>query len=399
LTGGLVAALIALPYGLGMAALMGLPPALGIYSSLLTAPLTALFGRNPVLIGGTSTVTVPFLAVAVREHGIGGAAQMTVLAGAFLLLMGALRAGRQIGRVPAAVVSGFSCGIGGLMIASQLRTMLGLGAVEAWPAAAPGQLLAAFRNLGSVQVQPLLVSATVVLLAAWIGWRWPKAPAPLLGVVAATLLAALPGFHEQTVGQLPAGLPPLALPEWRWRDLAWLAPSSLGLAMVSAVNLLITSRVVEHFQGRHKPLSPADADRELAAYGVANLAAGAFGAPLSVGIPARSLANLRCGGSTRVSNLAHGVFLLAFVTLGSSWIARVPLAALAGVTVCVAIGLLQWSTWRRLPRMRRADALAFLATAILTFSVNAVAAIGIGCLLHVLPGLWRPQPEPVAERA
>ena len=82
----------------------------------------------------------------------------------------------------------------------------------------------------------------------------------------------------------------------------------MGLAFVASVNILITSRVVEHFQGRHRPLRGSDADAELGAYGIANLFAGMFGAPLSVGIPARSLANVRCGGSTRLSNVIHALF-------------------------------------------------------------------------------------------
>ena len=67
--GGMIAALIALPYGLSMAALMGLPPILGVVTSILTAPITALLGRNPVLIGGTASATVPFIANAVRVAG------------------------------------------------------------------------------------------------------------------------------------------------------------------------------------------------------------------------------------------------------------------------------------------------------------------------------------------
>src|SRR5208337_3768459 len=66
--GGTVAALIALPYGLAMAQLMGLPPALGLFTSILTAPITAVLGRNPVLIGGTASATVPFIADEACRH-------------------------------------------------------------------------------------------------------------------------------------------------------------------------------------------------------------------------------------------------------------------------------------------------------------------------------------------
>ena len=179
-------------------------------------------------------------------------------------------------------------------------------------------------------------------------------------------------------------LPSFAGFTWGPADVTEVLPAALGLAFVASVNILITSRVVEHFQGRHRPLRAADADAELGAYGIANLCAGVFGAPLSVGIPARSLANLRCGGTTRLSNLLHAVFLLMLAGFGAGLIARIPLAALAGVTAYVGLGLLEWSTWRRLPRMRRLDAAAFLATAAAVLSTNAVAAVAIGCSFYVV---------------
>jgi SulP family sulfate permease len=83
--GGAIAALIALPYGLAMAALMGLPPVLGIFTSILTAPITAILGRNPILIGGTASATVPFIALAVKSQGIGGAAKVSIVAAVFMM--------------------------------------------------------------------------------------------------------------------------------------------------------------------------------------------------------------------------------------------------------------------------------------------------------------------------
>ncbi len=103
---------------------------------------------------------------------------------------------------------------------------------------------------------------------------------------------------------------------------------------------------------------------------------------MSVGIPARSVANVRCGGSTRLSILIHALVLLGLTCFGGSLIAMIPMAALAGVTVYVGLTLLEWSTWRRLPRMRRAEALTFLATALAVLVTNAVAAVALGWLLH-----------------
>src|SRR6202162_839326 len=92
--GGVIAALIALPYGLAMASLMGLPPVLGIFTSILTAPITAGLGRNPLLIGGTASATVPFVALAVRNQGLGGAAKISIVASVFMMVFCVLKLGR-----------------------------------------------------------------------------------------------------------------------------------------------------------------------------------------------------------------------------------------------------------------------------------------------------------------
>src|SRR5579871_4788876 len=114
--GGMIAALIALPYGLSMAALMGLPPILGVVTSIMTAPITAILGRNPVLIGGTASATVPFIAAAYRAQGIGGAAKVSIVASVLMMAFCILRLGRFVSKVPSTVVAGFSGGIGGIML-------------------------------------------------------------------------------------------------------------------------------------------------------------------------------------------------------------------------------------------------------------------------------------------
>ena len=110
LSGGVIAALIALPYGLAMASLMGLPPVLGVFTSILTAPVIAALGRNPVLIGGTASATVPFIALAVRSQGLGGAAKVSIVASVIMMGFCVMRLGRHITRVPQAVVTGSPAG-------------------------------------------------------------------------------------------------------------------------------------------------------------------------------------------------------------------------------------------------------------------------------------------------
>jgi SulP family sulfate permease len=385
LSGGVIAALIALPYGLAMASLMGLPPVLGVFTSILTAPIIAALGRNPVLIGGTASATVPFIALAVRSQGVGGAAKVSIVASVIMMGFCVMRLGRHITRVPHAVVTGFSCGIGGMMLISQMDIILGVD--SAATRSAGSTLLQAaglVERLGGVRLAPLLLGVMVMAAATLAARLSPRAPAPLVGVVTAIVVARLLGFHEREIGATPGTIPPFAGFSWSPRDVLTVLPSAFGLAFVSSVNILITSRVVEHFRGRHKRARASDADAELGAYGIANLCAGVFGAPLSVGIPARSLAVVRCGGTTRVANLVHAAVLGAILWLGSGAVSHIPLPALAGVTAWMGLCLLDWSTWRRLPKMSRVDAAAFLATAVSVLAVNAVLAVAIGCSVYGL---------------
>jgi SulP family sulfate permease len=227
------------------------------------------------------------------------------------------------------------------------------------------------------------------MLAAALVMRWsPRLPAPLVGVAISGLLAYIFGAHEAEVGSLHLGMPDFAGFDWKRQDVTTVLPNGLTLAFVVSINILLTSRAVEHFQGKHKHLKRSDADAELGAYGIANLAAGMFGAPMSVGIPARSVANVRCGGTTRVSNLMHAVFLFALVSLGSGALAHIPMVALAGVTAWMGLCLLDVSAWHRLSKMRIVDASAFLVTAISVLIVNAVAAVLAGCAIYAIYYLY-----------
>src|SRR5271165_4862028 len=312
-----------------MASLMGLPPVLGVFTSILTAPVIALLGRNPVLIGGTASATVPFIGLAVRNQGVGGAAKVSIVASVIMMGFCVMRLGRHITRVPHAVVSGFSCGIGGMMLVSQLDIIFGVASPVTRSAGSTlAQLAAVMDHWSDVRLAPLVLGLTVIVAATVAARISHHAPAPLIGVALAIVLARFFHFREHEVGELRAVLPPFVGFAWNPQDVFQVLPSGFALAFVSSVNILLTSRVVEHFRGRHKRMKISDADAELGAYGIANICAGMFGAPLSVGIPARSLAVVRCGGTTRLANLLHAVFLVALLWLGAGLVSHIPLAAL-----------------------------------------------------------------------
>jgi SulP family sulfate permease len=274
------------------------------------------------------------------------------------------------------------------MVISQMHVIFGVHAPSASTNNSLGQLLTVLGQLGSARLAPFLLSG-MVMVAAFMVMKWaPRLPAPLIGVALAGIVARFFFLGEPEVGSLHLTLPPFAGFSWTPQDVLSVLPTGLALAFVSSANLLLTSRAVEHFQGKHKHLKRSDADAELGAYGIANLSVGIFGAPMSIGIPARSVANVRCGGTTRISNLMHGVFLFLLVKMGSGALAHIPMAALAGVTAWMGFCLLDVSAWRRLPKMRLTDAAAFLVTAVGVLVVNAVAAVLAGCAIYVAHYLY-----------
>src|SRR5262249_31709252 len=136
------------------------------------------------------------------------------------------------------------------------------------------QLFAVLQRLGGLRPVPLLLGLAVIV-AATVAAKWShKAPAPLLGVAIAILVARGLGVHEKEIGTLAAALPPFVGFSWSPQDVLTVLPSAFALAFVSSVNILITSRVVEHFRGRHRRMKVSDADAELGAYGIANIFAG-----------------------------------------------------------------------------------------------------------------------------
>ena len=396
--GGLIAALIALPYGLAMATLMGLPPVLGLFTSIITSPITAILGRNPVLIGGTASPTIPIISQAVKMHGIGGAAKVSIVAAVFMMVFSFLKLGRFIQKVPQPVVTGFSCGIGGLMVVLQLESMLGLPAAHT-EGAPINSLISVLSRIGLTRWQPLLLGGIVIIISQLLSMRSKKLPAPLLAVGIAILASNFLGLHEKEVGKLPLEIPEFARFEWSPSEIGDVLWQGLGLGFVVSIYVLLTSRVVDHFRGKHPHHrhADADADAELGAYGIANICAGIFGAPASVGIPARSLANVRCGGRTFMSNIFHAAILALLVALGADFVSHIPIPALGGVTAWMGICLLDWSTWRRLNKMRRLDAFAFFLTAIGVMVMNSVLAVALGCLIYLAHWVWArftaPQPS------
>ena len=141
------------------------------------------------------------------------------------------------------------------MVILQLRTLLGLPASPQTASASPlGSVRPGASNMFPARWEPLLLGLIVVAGAIAAARRWPRSPAALSASAWPSPLDYLLGWHEHALGDMSLRLPPFVGFTWTPTDVTDVLPTALGLAFVTSVNILITSRVVEHFQGRHRPL-------------------------------------------------------------------------------------------------------------------------------------------------
>jgi SulP family sulfate permease len=182
---------------------------------------------------------------------------------------------------------------------------------------------------------------------------------------------------------LPTGFPTFSLdlglfvrhPEWI-RDLVL---GALALAAISSMDTLLTCVLADAVVGQK-----TKGDRELVAQGVANTAAGIFGANQACGAAVRTMVNIRNGGRTRLSGLSHAVFLLLFVLVGASLATLVPIAVLAGILLTTGVGMIEWRAILEAHKAPRSDTLVMVVTTIAVIAAGLIEAVVIGLVLAAL---------------
>jgi SulP family sulfate permease len=208
-------------------------------------------------------------------------------------------------------------------------------------------------------------------------------PASLVAVGVATAVAELAGLDVARIGAIPSSLPLPSLPSLSADDLSTVGSAVLAVAALAAIESLLSAKVADGMaDGRaHDP------DRELAGQGVANVAVSLFGGMPATGAIARTAVNVRAGARTRTAAVVHGVVLAVFVLALAPVLARVPLAALAGVLMVTAVRMVEFGTVGRIVRSTRGDAALLLATAGATVAFDLVVAVGVGVALASLMAL------------
>jgi sulfate permease, SulP family len=380
---GLVNAVVSVPDGLASAALAGVNPVYGLYTSV-AAPIagSALASARLMQIATTSAA-----ALVARQAVVGQPAErraeaiflLAIVAGLVLAVFGLLRVGRLARFVSHAVMTGFLAGVSVVLILDQLAPLVGFAARGRNPIAEFANLLA---NVGRFDPRTIVVGVLALALASGLHRTRVATWSSLVALLVPTMLVLLAGWERvelvEDVSPIPRGFPLPALPPL---DLvsAELLASAFALAVVIAVQGVGVSQTVENPDGR-----PVDPSRDLIAQGAANVASG-----LVSGIPAgasvgQTALNVAVGARSRWAGILSGVWMLVIVLLVPGLVGLVPMAVLAALMIVAGLGALDLrearSIWATGGAARWAITVTFAATLVL----SVPAAVGVGVLLSIL---------------
>jgi SulP family sulfate permease len=381
---GIVVGIVALPLAMAFAIASGARPEQGLYTAIVAAVLTALFGGTRVQVSGPTGAFIAVLSIITAQHGIAGLQMATLMAGIILVTFGAARLGAVIKYIPDPVIAGFTAGIGVIIFVGQWKDFLGLSP-------APSGLRFHEKLWSLIQAMPTLNPATaglalLALAILTVGARYLKrVPAPLVALIVITVLQSI--FHFQGVatigsafGGIPRSLPSLSFPSVTLAQFFSLVGPAFTIALLGAIESLLSAVVADGMAGtRH------DSNQELIGQGIANIVAPLFGGFAATGAIARTATNIRSGATSPLAALVHSGFLILVILLLAPLASAIPLCCLSAVLFVVAWNMSELPHVVRLVRRApKADVAVLLLTFFLTVLVDLVVAVNVGVILAAL---------------
>src|SRR5918994_5535031 len=379
LVAGVIVGVVALPLAIAFAIASGVTPDRGLYTAIVAGFLISALGGSRVQIGGPTGAFVVIVYGIVQKYGVDGLTVATIIAGLLLIGFGLARLGGAIKFIPFPVVTGFTSGIGIILIVQQLRDVLGLRLASAPPELIERLSLYA-AHIRSVNPYALALSAGTLLILRY----WPKVshriPAPFVALILTTVLVQLLELPIETIGtrfgEIRAGFPRLSLPSVSLAEGRQLVGPALAIAALGAVESLLSAvGAGGMIGGRHR------SNMELVAQGVANVVTPFFGGIPATGAIARTATNVKSGGRTPVAGLVHALTLLLITLFFGRLAGLIPLATLAAIVFWVAYRMAEWQVFKSELSAPRSDALVMVTTFLLTVLVDLTTGIGVAMVL------------------
>ncbi len=375
---GLTVALALVPEAIAFAMIAGLSPLTGLYAAFTIGLVTSILGGRPGMISGaTGAIAVVIVALA-KSHGVEYIFATVVLAGIIQVTAGLLRLGKFIRLVPHPVMFGFVNGLAIVIFLSQLDQfkVMGAAGIMQW-----------------MSGPSLWLMLGLVLLTMLIIWGLPKLTKAIPSSLAAILVvsAIVIGFSidTKTVGDIASikgGFPPFHIPNlpFSLETLSVIFPYALIVAGVGLIESLLTLNLIDEItetRGR--------GNKEAVAQGIANVVTGLFSGMGGCAMIGQSLINISSGARARLSGIVASVMLLVFIMFGANLIEQLPMAALTGLMIMVAIGTFEWASLRTFRRMPKSDIIVMLAVILVTvFLHNLALAVLVGVVISALVFAW-----------
>jgi SulP family sulfate permease len=371
---GLTVALALVPEAVAFALIAGLSPLTGLYAAFVMGLVTSILGGRPGMISGaTGAVAVVIVALAI-SHGPEYVFATVVLAGLIQMLAGFLRLGKLMRLVPHPVIFGFVNGLAVIIFMSQLDQFKD----------ASGNWLTG---------QSLYIILGLVLLTMLIIWGLPKLtkaiPASLVAILAVFGIVVGFGIDTKTVGDIASiqgGFPPFHIPSvpFNLETLALIFPYAAIMAGVGLIESLLTLNIIDEItetRGR--------GNKEAVAQGAANILSGVFSGMGGCAMLGQSLINISNGARARLSGIVAAVALLIFVMFGAGLIEQLPMAALTGLMIMVAIGTFEWASLKTFNKMPKSDIFVMVVVTLVTvFLHNLALAVIVGVIIAALVFAW-----------
>jgi SulP family sulfate permease len=384
LLAGVLVGLVALPIAIAFAVASGVSPVYGIYTATIGGFIAAILGGSRVQIAGPTGAFVVVIAETISQLGMQGFLTALFLAGVILVLLGALKIGRFLKYIPYSVSVGFTTGLALIIFTGQVKEFLGLERqplhrtfLQYW--------FTYDKYLSEINWYAVAVGVLTILVTV-VTPKTPlikKMPPFLVSLVFATLMTAEFDLPIETVfsrfGELPSELLIPSVPPFSLKLIELALPAALLIAILAGIETLLSAVVADGMiGGRHRP------NIELIAVGFGNIASACFGGvPLSGGM-ARTTANIRSGGRTPVAAIVHSIVIAIVVFLFGSYVAKIPLAALAGILFVIAYYMANFTACIRIARAGQGEGVVLIVTLLVTILVGLLQAIEVGVVLSAL---------------
>ena len=404
---GVTVGIVALPLAMAFAIASGVKPEAGIFTAIIAGFIISALGGSSVQIGGPAGAFIVIVYGIVQRYGLPNLLIATVLAGLLLFAMGWFKLGALVRYIPVSIVIGFTNGIAVLIALSQLKDWFGLNTGPV-PADFFAQVHAIATHLDGFN--PYAFGLGALCLAGLFFWprlftrgkvlpdalleghtlrTAARMPGPIIALVSLSLLAVLLDLPVETIGSRFGGIPQ-ALPSFEWPALSWSSAQQLliptiTIAVLGAIESLLCARVADNMADlkRHDP------NQELMAQGVANVVTPFFGGIPATGTIARTVTNVRAGGTTPVAGIVHAMTLLVIVLAAAPLAAHVPLAVLAGILLFVAWNMGEWHEFARLRHFSVRYRAILLGTFFLTVVFDLTVAVEAGLLMACASFIYR----------